>query len=350
MTRRAALAALTSALFILGMDTAVAGGVASNGSRDVEKSGDASGRLLQSNVSFNVEGAAPSKESGPVTSTAVDWEPPPCWYEPYWKAENFKKVREAQWSMYESLGGDPKDNADERARYKGGRPYKDFNVAKNDEGMWWVAVKNPKVEGDPAAASCKRKPFWVDNGKAPDVPQAIDTETLAGLAHQRTVVPPTKISLAPNGKSTVNAPTWIWLDKGAFKPVSVTASLPGTGLWATTTAKPVSLHIDPGTEDAESLPASGECGINDDGSIGDVRQGQGGADASVRGAVPAVVGRRLIRPQCDADLGDLLGRLGRHGWRPAQRHLRHDHPGAGPGVPGRQPLKPPENESGALPL
>ncbi|MEU4487740.1 hypothetical protein AB0H94_23115 [Streptomyces purpurascens] len=269
MTRRATLAALTSALFILGMDTAVAGGVASNGSRDVEKSGDASGRVLQSNISFNVKGTAPSKESGPITSAAVDWEPPACWYEPYWKAENFKKVSEAQWSIYDSLGGDPKNFADDKARYKGGHPYKDFNVDKNDEGMWWVAVKNPKMEDDPAAASCKRKPFWVDNGKDPGVPQAIDTETLAGLAHQRTVVPPTKISLAPNGKSTVNAPTWIWLDKGAFKPVSVTASLPGTGLWATTTAKPVSLHIDPGTEDAESLPASGECGINDDGSIGE---------------------------------------------------------------------------------
>lgn len=102
--------------------------------------------------------------------------------------------------------------------------------------MWWVAVKNPKMEDDPAAGNCKRDPFWVDTGDDPGVPQAIDTETLAGLAHQRTVVPPTRISLAPNARSTMNAPTWVWLDKGAFKPVSVTASLPGTGLWATTTA------------------------------------------------------------------------------------------------------------------
>ncbi|MFC9507926.1 hypothetical protein [Streptomyces sp. NPDC057002] len=268
MTRRVALAVLTSTLFVLGVDTAVAGGVGNNGSRDVEESGHASGRVLQSKITFNVKGSAPSKEGGPVTSTAVDWEPPACWYEPYWKAKDFKTYTEANWSMYESAGGAPEGIADDKARYEKGHPYKDFNVDKNDEGMWWVAVTNPKMENDPAADDCKRKPFWMDNGKAPDVPQAIDTETLAGLAHQRTVVPPTKISLAPNGKSTVNAPTWIWLDKGAFKPVSVTASLPGTGLWATTTAKPVSLHIDPGTEDAESLPASGECGINDDGSIG----------------------------------------------------------------------------------
>ncbi|MFI7016237.1 hypothetical protein [Streptomyces sp. NPDC050164] len=31
----------------------------------------------------------------------------------------------------------------------------------------------------------------------------------------------------------------------------------------------MSLHIDPGTQGAESLPASGECVINDDGSIGE---------------------------------------------------------------------------------
>jgi hypothetical protein len=199
----------------------------------------------------------------------VDWEPPACWYEPYWKAKDFKKFNEAQWSIYESVGGAPEGIADDKARYKGGHPYKDFNVDKNDEGMWWVAVTNPKMKDDPAASDCTREPFWVDNGDNPGVPQAIDTETLAGLAHQRAVVPPTKVSLAPNGRSTVNAPTWVWLDKGTFKPVSVTASLPGTGLWATTTAKPVSLHIAPGTEDAESLPASGECVINDDGSIGE---------------------------------------------------------------------------------
>ncbi|WP_328339671.1 hypothetical protein [Streptomyces violaceus] len=262
------VAALTTALLGLGTLPAAAGGFGTAGAQQRKTSGNSSGPALESHVSIKVKGTK-AKDSGPISSTAVDWEPPACWYEPYWKAKDFKTFNEAKWSMYESAGGEPEGIADVQARYKKGHPYKDFNVDKNDEGMWWVAVKNPEMKDDPAAKSCTRDPFWVDNGETPEVPQAIDTETLAGLAHQRTVVPPTKISLAPNGKSTVNAPTWIWLDKGAFKPVSVTASLPGTGLWATTTAKPVSLHIDPGTEDAESLPASGECGINDDGSIGE---------------------------------------------------------------------------------
>jgi hypothetical protein len=47
-----------------------------------------------------------------------------------------------------------------------------------------------------------------------------------------------------------DAPTWIRLGKAKFKKLSVTASLPGTGLSATTTAEPVSLHIEPGTADA----------------------------------------------------------------------------------------------------
>ncbi|MFB7932957.1 MULTISPECIES: hypothetical protein [Streptomyces] len=268
LTRCVGVTALTTALVGLGTLPATAGVFDTVGTRQSKTSAVSSGRALESHVSFKVPGTK-AKDSGPVASTAVDWEPPACWYEPYWKAKDFKNFNEAKWSMYKSAGGKPEGLADVQARYKKGHPYKDFNVAKNDEGMWWVAVKNPEMKDDPAAKTCTRDPFWVDNGKNPGVPQAIDTETLAGLAHQRTVVPPTKVSLAPQGKSTVNAPTWIWLDKGAFKPVSVTASLPGTGLWATTTAKPVSLHIDPGTEDAESLPASGECGINDDGSIGE---------------------------------------------------------------------------------
>jgi len=48
----------------------------------------------------------------------------------------------------------------------------------------------------------------------------------------------------------------------------VRAGLPGTGLWAETAAKPVALHLDPGTEDAETYPASGHCEISADGSIG----------------------------------------------------------------------------------
>ncbi|MFJ2608864.1 hypothetical protein ACIQOU_21050 [Streptomyces sp. NPDC091279] len=260
---------LTVTMSILGTHTALAGDLGGTGAQTSESSASSSQQLLESRVSFTVKGASHSDGGGTVTSTSVDWQPPACWYEPYWEAKNFKTYKEALWDMYLAVGGEPSGIADAKEYYKEGHPYKDFNVAKNDDGRWWVAVENPEMENDPASHTCKRPPFWVNKGEAPKVPQAIDTETLAGLAYQRTSVPGTEISTAPAGKSTVNLPTWIWLDKATFKTVSVTASLPGTGLWATTTAKPVSLHIDPGTGDAETLPASGECTINGDGSIGE---------------------------------------------------------------------------------
>ncbi|MFI1360677.1 hypothetical protein ACH4TV_44965, partial [Streptomyces sp. NPDC020898] len=43
----------------------------------------------------------------------------------------------------------------------------------------------------------------------------------------------------------------------------------GVNIQATTTAKPASLKLEPGTEDAELYPASGECVFNGDGSIGE---------------------------------------------------------------------------------
>lgn len=124
-------------------------------------------------------------------------------------------------------------------------------------------------------------PFWAENGETPDIENAISPEMLAGLAYEQVKVPGTEVTLAPEGKSKVNLPTWAWLDNGEFKPVSVTASVDAGGLniQATTTATPSSLTIEPGTEDATSHPASGECPIQGDGSIGRP-YAKGNADAT----------------------------------------------------------------------
>ncbi|GGV77728.1 hypothetical protein GCM10010294_45790 [Streptomyces griseoloalbus] len=105
-------------------------------------------------------------------------------------------------------------------------------------------------------------------GRDPDVPEAPTPEILAAYAYDKVKVPETEIELRPEARSTVNLPTWVWLDEGTFKDVTVRAELPHTGLWAETTAKPVALHLEPGTDDAETYPASGDCEITDDGSIG----------------------------------------------------------------------------------
>ncbi|MFD4995811.1 hypothetical protein [Streptomyces buecherae] len=146
--------------------------------------------------------------------------------------------------------------------------YDDYNMKKQGKGKFWVSVINEKRKDEPEAMACNKPPFWVDEGETPDEPLAISSKILAEYAYDELPVPNTDITMNPSGKQTVNLDTWVWLDKSRFKPISVTASLPDTGLSATTTAKPVSLTIEPGTQDAKVHPASGECRIAADGSIG----------------------------------------------------------------------------------
>jgi hypothetical protein len=137
--------------------------------------------------------------------------------------------------------------------------------------MFWAAVQNPAEEDYLERTSCSEIPFWVDNGDPPPpyaAEESIDPRMLAELAYERLRVPDTDAELRPDGEQTVNLPTWVWLDEGEFQPVSVTARIPLLDMWATTTATPVSLTIDPGTEDAKLHPGSGECAINDDDTIG----------------------------------------------------------------------------------
>ncbi|MEK8171314.1 hypothetical protein NKH77_23310 [Streptomyces sp. M19] len=92
----------------------------------------------------------------------------------------------------------------------------------------------------------------MENGDPPRVENAISPEILAGLAYGRLQVPSTDVDMSPGGKQTVNLPTWVWLDNGRFRPISVTARVPGLDIHATTSARPVSLHISP----AHRKPAS----------------------------------------------------------------------------------------------
>jgi hypothetical protein len=221
--------------------------------------------------------------SGNVTSADVNWTPPPCWYAPYLGAKDFKKKMsediERQMSG-PSMGGHAGSALGELQRhYEDGfgwtdtPGYKDYNVDKDGEGMFWAAVENPDEPDPLKRGSCSDLPFWVDNGEAPPprYEEAISPEILAALAYQHMELPDTEVSLAPDGTTKVNLPTWAWLDRAVFDEVRATASLdaPGFAIQATTIAKPVALKLEPGTEDAETYPASGECVINADGSIGE---------------------------------------------------------------------------------
>lgn len=243
------------------------GGSTDNGS-DANASGDVDGDKLTSTaggaIVFDRSKNGSGESAGPVTSTTT-WTPPPCWYAPKYTPEQLQKTMEPIWEA-SSTGGEW--DSKQRNRYVNGEPYEDFNKDKTGEGYFWDAyVDEDYPDG---WDKCTEQPFWVDEGDPPpaDIENAVTPEILAQLAYAEIQVPGTEVTLAPEGTTKVNLPTWAWLDGADFKPVSVTASVPVLGIEATTTAEPVSLKIDPGTEDAETYPASGECEINN-GRIGE---------------------------------------------------------------------------------
>ncbi|WP_374211618.1 hypothetical protein [Streptomyces sp. YS415] len=221
--------------------------------------------------------------TGNVTPADVNWTPPPCWYAPYLGAKDFKekmsKDIEGQLNA-PGMGGHAGAALSELQRHYEDEygwtdtpGYKDYNVENDGKGMFWAAVENPDEPDLLKRSSCNDLPFWVENGEAPppQYEQAITPQILAALAYQHMELPDTEVTLAPEAVTKVNLPTWAWLDKAVFDEVQATAAInaPGFNLQATTTAKPVALKLQPGTEDAETYPASGECVINADGSIGE---------------------------------------------------------------------------------
>ncbi|WP_371536100.1 hypothetical protein OG210_11220 [Streptomyces sp. NBC_00466] len=224
------------------------------------------------------KGGGGSGKKGNLAAIDPNWKPPACWYEPVFTPEGLK-------DFVKSSGGDGDVGIHESwfgtglwtDHYKDGKPeanfddpssmadgYKNYNIGKG--GYFWRSVAPD--ESDPDSWQCGRIMFWQPAGQVPKIPHAPTPKMLAEYAYNRVKIPETKIELKPQAKSTVNVPTWVWLDKGTFKDVVVRAELPNTGLWAETTAKPVSLHLDPGTDDADTFPSSGTCNFNTDGSIG----------------------------------------------------------------------------------
>ncbi|MFF1710313.1 hypothetical protein [Streptomyces sp. NPDC058268] len=242
----------------------------SGGGGGSEMKGGSNGRVITAETRVRTVvhggGADHSSVTGSPSPVGAAWTPPACWYEPAFSPKEIRGAVRA-WRAFGASAplvggiGNVISEAMEH-RYKDGHPYRNYNLSKQGEGMFWASVTNPNREDDPEATSCDRQPFWVDEGQTPAEPMAASPEILAQYAYEELPVPGTEIKMAPKGGSTVNLPTWVWLDKGTFKKVSVTASLPGTGLAATTTAEPESLRIDPGTADAKRFPATGPCTLS----------------------------------------------------------------------------------------
>lgn len=278
-------AALTLALsaFVLTESAYAAKPVGSDKGASADQQGGGDGTGIYAAAQVQYSGAvAKDGSSGNVTSSDVNWTPPPCWYAPYLGAKDFKeKMSKDIESSKNAPGmaghagaaiGEMERHYEDEYGWTDTPGYKDYNVEKDGKGMFWAGVENPSEPDYLKRKSCTDLPFWVDNGDAPppQYEEAITPEMLAALAYQHMRLPDTKVTLAPEGNTKVNLPTWAWLDDAVFDKVQATAAInvPGFNIQATTTATPKSLTLDPGTEDAITIPANGECPIVD-GKIGE---------------------------------------------------------------------------------
>ncbi|MGW7278958.1 hypothetical protein ACWGIV_11745 [Streptomyces sp. NPDC054844] len=266
--RIAILVALASVPVIAG-PTAFAGGRGEGGTRGstdqrAEVGGDGTVSVTVGGVVFDRSKNGSGGSAGALASS-TSWSPPPCWYAPKYTPKQLQEHLEPIW---EAGSTGYEWDAEQREKYNARDEEKSFNKDKTGKGYWWASYVNKSYP--PGWDSCDDDYFWVDANDAPpaNVENAVTPEVLAELAYAEIRVPGTEVTLAPAEATKVNLPTWAWLDGAEFKPVSVTASVEAIGIEATATAEPVSLKIEPGTEDAETHPASGVCEINN-GRIGE---------------------------------------------------------------------------------
>lgn len=228
----------------------------------------------------------------PLGSSDVTWTPPPCWIGPVGDPETFKKKLlqsvkdtnvpgQANYAL-EAMAELQQHYEDGKTWDGAGDGYKNFNLDKQGKGQFWGPVMNPDSDS-PDRFNCNSTlPFWVDNGKLPPpgTPEVITPEMLSRLAYARTQVPGVTVVTSPAQTQTVNLPTWVHLTDD-YSDVSVRASIDlggGQEIWAETTAHATQVHIDPGESDATLFPASGNCPVKADGSVGAAYSGNAQAD------------------------------------------------------------------------
>ncbi|UED86114.1 hypothetical protein [Streptomyces profundus] len=232
--------------------------------------GQAIGNTLEAGASvarINYDTSEGGTGTGFTQSTST-WSPPACYYAPTHTPEEYRAYWAELSSSFYGAGHLPEDKEALRQSledlYGPDGEHPDFNIDRQGEGMFWQVVRNENHPDRDARWECEFRTFWVDFGDAPPagIPQVVDIAMLAELAYERVRVPDTAVELNPAGAQTVNLPMWVWLPEGRFEPVSVTASLEGYGMSATTTATPVGLVVEPGTGDAVSHPGSGRCPVD----------------------------------------------------------------------------------------
>ncbi len=103
-------------------------------------------------------------------------------------------------------------------------------------GAWYTY----KCTGNGVHDTLFRPPVWIPDGPQQGGQALMPPPAqLAQVAHDQLRLPSPRIEANPAGDQLVNLPTWLWLDKGSWGPISATASVPG--LSVTATAQPISV-------------------------------------------------------------------------------------------------------------
>lgn len=231
--------------------------------------------------------------STPGKSGVYDWQPPKCWWEPITEDAFLK-----DYTDFNGLLHHTGEDTDDPAFVEKFHTYYQ-NTHSGDSGNWLKGYCEPDAsEADYSTLGWDSIPgmwVWSPPGKPSPVGTAptITDATLAEIAAGKIKISPTKVSMSPGqadptlpATSTVNLPTWLWLDPKQFAAQSATAQLTQFNLSATVTAVPQELDVtvDGGvfsTTGPGGSPASRlVCPAKADGSIGTPYTGGTGTAAS----------------------------------------------------------------------
>lgn len=103
-----------------------------------------------------------------------------------------------------------------------------------EKGAWYVY----RCEAGGVRDALYRPPVWIPDGQQ-DGPQ-VSPAVLAEQARSQLRLPSMSIKSSPAAEQLVNLPTWLWLERGRWRTVSSTASVPGVSV--TVTARPTSVE------------------------------------------------------------------------------------------------------------
>lgn len=108
-------------------------------------------------------------------------------------------------------------------------------TASSPGGGWYVY----QCSGPGWHDALYRPPVWIPSGQQPTAAAQPSPADLAQQAHNQLHLPTPGIEANPRGEQLVTVPTWLWLDRNTFHPVTATASVPGVSV--TAVASPTSV-------------------------------------------------------------------------------------------------------------